>query len=65
MIDFESKRRRPISVDFPSSTLPHVLKRRISIGAGVVAALRTGAGDGTEEVEDGEATADMKVQVCS
>jgi hypothetical protein len=64
MIDFESKRSRPMSVDFPSSTLPHVLKRRISIGAGAVAALRTGAGDGTEE-EDGEATADMKVQVCS
>lgn len=53
-----------MSVDFPSSTLPHVLKRRISMGAAGVAALRAGAGDVMDE-EDGVATADMKVQVSS
>jgi hypothetical protein len=55
MRDFESYKRRPMRVDLPSSTLPQVLKRRMSTGSAALLA----AGDGRWEIGDGD-RADMK-----
>jgi molybdopterin biosynthesis enzyme MoaB len=46
-----------MSVDLPSSTLPQVLKRRISTGSG--AAVRNGGTGSSDKEVEGEATTEV------